>query len=59
MPVNIEIKARVENIEVLKVKIVNLYNIKAHEIFQTDTFFNVEKGRLKLRAFSTLKKVSV
>ena len=52
MPVNIEIKARVENIEVLKVKIVNLYNIKAHEIFQTDTFFNVEKGRLKLRTFS-------
>jgi len=52
MPVNIEIKSKVNNFEVLKAKIESLYNIKPQEIFQDDTFFNIEKGRLKLRTFS-------
>ena len=52
MPVNIEIKAKVKKIEVLKAKIESLYKIKPLEIFQDDTFFNIEKGRLKLRTFS-------
>ena len=55
MPKNIEIKAKVRNIEVLRSKIEDLYNIKAENIFQVDTFFNVEKGRLKLRTFSNTK----
>ena len=53
MNVNIEIKARIENFEVLNGKIEDLYNIQPEEIFQVDTFFNIEKGRLKLRTFST------
>ena len=52
MPVNIEIKSKVNNFEVLKAKIESLYNIKPQEIFQDDTFFNIENGRLKLRTFS-------
>ena len=52
MPVNIEIKARVTNIEALKARIESLYNIKPKEILQVDTFFSIEKGRLKLRSFS-------
>ena len=55
MPKNIEIKAKVRNIEVLRSKIEDLYNIKAEKIFQVDTFFNIEKGRLKLRTFSNTK----
>ena len=55
MPKNIEIKAKVRNIEVLRSKIEDLYNIKAENIFQVDTFFNIEKGRLKLRTFSNTK----
>ena len=55
MPKNIEIKAKVRNIEVLQSKIEDLYNIKAEKIFQVDTFFNIERGRLKLRIFSNTK----
>jgi len=55
MPSNIEIKARVHNFELLKRKIEALYSIKAEEIFQVDTFFRIEKGRLKLRTFSKTK----
>jgi predicted adenylyl cyclase CyaB len=52
MPTNIEIKARAENIDLLKRRIENLYKIAPEEIFQVDTFFNIGKGRLKLRTFS-------
>ena len=52
MPANIEIKAKVKNVEALKTKIESFYNIKPKEIFQVDTFFNIDKGRLKLRTFS-------
>ena len=52
MPVNIEIKARVKNIEALKSRIESLYHIEPQEINQVDTFFKLEKGRLKLRTFS-------
>jgi predicted adenylyl cyclase CyaB len=55
MPKNIEIKAKVRNIEDLRSKIEDLYNIKAEKIFQVDTFFNIEKGRFKLRTFSNTK----
>lgn len=52
MPVNIEIKARVKNIEALKSRIESLYHIEPQEINQVDTFFKLEKGRLKLRSFA-------
>jgi predicted adenylyl cyclase CyaB len=52
MASNIEIKAKIENIDSLNRAIENLFNVKAEEIIQVDTFFNIEKGRLKLRTFS-------
>ena len=52
MPVNIEIKAKVKNIEALKSRIESLYHIEPQKINQVDTFFKLEKGRLKLRTFS-------
>jgi predicted adenylyl cyclase CyaB len=52
MPSNIEIKAKIENIDSLKRAIENLFNVKAEQIIQVDTFFNIDKGRLKLRTFS-------
>ena len=52
MPRNIEIKASIENIEGLELKIVKLADSEASEIVQDDTFFNCANGRLKLRTFS-------
>jgi predicted adenylyl cyclase CyaB len=49
MPVNIEIKARVEDIDVLRARAEALSDIPVKVIPQEDTFFNTEKGRLKLR----------
>jgi predicted adenylyl cyclase CyaB len=48
---NIEIKARVENVEVLAVKVAAIADEGPIEIQQEDTFFRCESGRLKLRAF--------
>ena len=53
MPKNIEIKARIPS----KQKVENYHNLltqscgQAEIIHQHDTFFNTEKGRLKLREF--------
>lgn len=49
---NIEIKARIENIEDLERKIIKIADSKPTEIAQDDTFFNCANGRLKLRTFS-------
>jgi predicted adenylyl cyclase CyaB len=49
MPVNIEIKARVEDIDVLRARAEALSDTPVKVIPQEDTFFNTEKGRLKLR----------
>ena len=52
MPVNIEIKARVEDVDVLKANAETLSDTPVKVIPQEDTFFNTEKGRLKLRVLA-------
>ncbi len=52
---NIEIKARVGNIEDLENKLVEIADDGPTEIIQDDTFFKCGNGRLKLRTFSKTK----
>ena len=49
MPSNIEIKARVRDFEEIRARAEKLSDTPVQAIPQEDTFFNVEKGRLKLR----------
>ena len=49
---NIEIKARVDNLDALASKAAALADEGPIEIAQDDTFFRCEGGRLKLRVFS-------
>lgn len=49
---NIEIKARIGNIEVLESKVAKIADNGPTEILQDDMFFQCEAGRLKLRVFS-------
>ena len=51
MPRNIEIKARVDSIPLLRSRTAAIATEGPTEIFQDDTFFACENGRLKLRAF--------
>ena len=48
---NIEIKARIENAHQFKQRLHEMTPQPAEIILQTDTFFNVAEGRLKLRDF--------
>jgi predicted adenylyl cyclase CyaB len=52
MAKNIEIKARIESIDSILPKAAALADGGPTEIFQDDTFFACDKGRLKLRVFS-------
>ncbi len=52
MPRNIEIKARIENIEVVLPLVAKIADEGPTEIVQDDTFFSCPTGRLKLRTFS-------
>jgi len=49
MATNIEIKARVDDFEALRARAESLSDTPLEIIPQEDTFFNTEKGRLKLR----------
>ena len=49
---NVEIKARIERVEVLLPRVQAIADSGPSEIFQDDTFFSCPNGRLKLRAFS-------
>ncbi|MEW6093498.1 MAG: class IV adenylate cyclase [Chloroflexota bacterium] len=49
MPVNIEIKARVRDFDDLQLRAAALSDAPLQVIPQEDTFFNVPRGRLKLR----------
>jgi adenylate cyclase class IV len=49
---NIEIKARIENVETITPKVAALADRGPTEIVQDDTFFACKRGRLKLRAAS-------
>ena len=56
MPSNIEIKARLIDPEFVKKTSLELSETKKADILeQEDTFFNCEKGRLKLRVFKVSK----
>ena len=50
---NIEIKARISGIEAITVKVAALADHGPIEILQDDTFFVCERGRIKLRVFSS------
>ena len=52
MPRNIEIKARVDDIEALEIAVAALAEQGPTEIEQDDTFFRCAAGRLKLRVFA-------
>lgn len=49
MPINIEIKARVADLDRLRQRVENLVVRPAEVLQQEDIFFNIEEGRLKLR----------
>jgi predicted adenylyl cyclase CyaB len=49
LPANIEIKARVRDFEQIRSRAEKLSDTSVNVIPQEDIFFNVEKGRLKLR----------
>lgn len=49
MAANIEIKARVDDFEILKTRAESISDKPLEVILQEDIFFNTEKGRLKLR----------
>jgi predicted adenylyl cyclase CyaB len=49
---NIEIKACIDSIDAVMPKVAAIADQGPIEIFQDDTFFRCEAGRLKLRAFS-------
>jgi len=49
MPANIEIKARVDDFAEIRRRAESLSDTPVDVILQEDTFFNAEKGRLKLR----------
>ena len=52
MPANIEIKARVSDPAALLTRARKLTGAEPEIILQTDTFFHVETGRLKIREFA-------
>lgn len=49
---NIEIKARVENVDILASRVAAIADRGPIEIRQDDTFFGCDRGRMKLREFS-------
>ena len=49
---NVELKAKIEQIEALVPTITSLAETGPFELSQHDTFFNCSTGKLKLRAFS-------
>jgi adenylate cyclase class IV len=48
---NIEIKARIPALEAIRTKALSLASSPGEVLHQTDTFFTVPKGRLKVREF--------
>jgi predicted adenylyl cyclase CyaB len=52
MPRNVEIKARIESLEALAERVAAIADEGPIEMFQDDTFFMCERGRIKLRALS-------
>jgi len=58
MPSNIEIKARVSDIDKLLLNVLKFADTATGtELLQEDTFFHVNRGRLKLRQLTVNKSV--
>ena len=51
MPRNVEIKARVDDLDAVEARARTIATRGPEEIFQDDTFFACDRGRLKLRDF--------
>lgn len=49
---NIEIKARVPDLDMIRSRVASLASGPCETLEQTDTFFSVPRGRLKVREFS-------
>ena len=49
---NIEIKARIENLEALTAKVAEIADHGPFKVLQDDTFFTCTNGRMKLRTIS-------
>lgn len=56
MPTNVEIKARVCDIENLRQRAVELSGSEGELLEQEDTFFTCQNGRLKLRIIKVCTK---
>jgi len=56
MPQNVEVKAKVRDMEALIRKASDLCKCEGTIIEQDDTFFKTEAGRLKLRIFKVITK---
>ena len=52
MAMNVEIKARIKDVDAVRDRIEAISDARCEEIHQEDTFFPVPKGRLKLRTLS-------
>jgi predicted adenylyl cyclase CyaB len=52
MPVNVEVKAQVEDWDALKARVEAIHEGPGQIITQEDMFFNVPQGRLKLRTLA-------
>lgn len=52
MPSNVEIKARIESVAVLAVRVAAIADTGPVEIAQDDTCYRCDAGRLKLRQFA-------
>lgn len=52
MPINIELKAKVYDIDGIRNRLEKISKQDSVKIYQEDIFFNIVKGRLKLRTFS-------
>lgn len=55
MPANIEIKARVDDADRLEARVAAMADGPCETIVQEDTFYAIERGRLKLRTLSPEK----
>ena len=60
MPANVEIKARVGDVNKLLLNVLKFTDTpEGTEFLQEDTFFNINRGRLKLRQFKVVRSVII
>jgi len=60
MPANVEIKVRVGDVNKLLLNVLKFTDTpEGTELLQEDTFFNINRGRLKLRQFKVVRSVII